>query len=736
MAGLLIALSVTVLMVAAGAAVALTWQPGDPADGAPAPSDPLEHVVLALGWSFGLVPFLAFTWTLFTRDPLTPGVVAWTSGGTLLAALGIWQVRFARRVPAALGREHWRPAIAVLGACVAVALLYFLKYDRSVFWLKSCIHVTVLEALQLRDPPIDLLRVNFEDQRLGNTGVISSFVALYRQLGPRVLYSLVGGFMTLGGFVLGSRVFGNRAAAWFLALFLPLNPYVLKLPLLDENLLTLSFSALVLPLVFVHRSRIPWGHVGALFGLVVMMRHVMVLSAPALLWIGWRQARSRPSGFAWASFGFLAVTWVGLAHHTAALGSPLMNESFGQFDEPFAHRFVGDWFGLLQWPFAERIVRTPWNPLPTFLMWPVFFAGHVGLVLWSATGVGVVALLRRNRTAGVFFGLWFGPLWAFLSAQENWDVGNKMGVIYIVFVSLGVWTAAGLAELLQAPRRVGPAMLAVVVLSAAAMLGARSLEVPPDERYYRFHGDTYPHLAAAGDELDYSRAERRRVTAVRLWPDLSRLSESTAFLDARKLGGLLHDLRNPQIEFEQTPYGFHPGERFDADAPPVLLTIDLTANPFASSAPWIRLAAEGAEPDIDLTAAGPASIVVGAPFSWDPRPPTIFVSPGQAPVAGLMLSFKDWSEDRAPPETEDDELFLREYLGKEINLMLGWDTDTFVSARDRRLQGSTLTLRVRPGPLGFVQSVNIAGQLFLAWRVDVGPDGALQVSGPHRAFHN
>ena len=64
------------MLAVPGFAVALTWQSTDN----DAEDGPLWHVLLALGWGFGLVPFIAFCYALFTKDALTP----WTTAASSL----------------------------------------------------------------------------------------------------------------------------------------------------------------------------------------------------------------------------------------------------------------------------------------------------------------------------------------------------------------------------------------------------------------------------------------------------------------------------------------------------------------------------------------------------------------------------------------------------------------------------------------------------------------------------
>lgn len=714
---LLLGLLSTAALLAAGLAVALTWAPERSED-----DSPLFHVALALGWGFGLVPFIAFCIALFSGAPLVAAMplgVAVLVGG---AAGAVWWRR-GRVVPAQL-REGWREARWVLLACGAVGLVYLLKYDRSVFFLESCIHRVVMQTLQLTAEPIDILASNADDQRLGNTSVISSFVVLYRGLGFRLLYAFVGSLIALGGYLLGRRALGHAGWGWFALVVLPLNPYVAKIPLLDENLLTLGYSCLFLPLLL--RRRVPWAHVGALLGLAVMMRHIAILCVPAVLWAVWihtpgRRLRALGRGFA----AFTAVTLVAHIHHYLALGSVFRFESFGQIPT-FEHRFLGPYSGLLQWPFAEHVLRTPWNPLPTFALWPVYLADHLGLVLFAAMLVGSVALLGRRRREGVFWFAWLGLTYAALSLQENWDVPNKMGVIYIVFHPLVIWAGAGLQAAARAPRTWGIALAAVALTCGFGVAALRHLDVPADERYY---------AAWTGEREEdpaYVQAERDRLTDVAPWPDFGRLGPFARVLHPEKLSSLFRDLRNPAIDQVGTPYGWFPGQATEPDRP-VTIDLELGERLFDAEGPIATLASDtGQAPHVDLTVDGPPIVIPNIRVSWSPRPITALVSRGRARVTGVSLIFEEWA--RADDTDRLEQLHERYHRG--LQMVLGWAANDMLEARVVHVGGTRLRLRVPAGPFSLVESVNNAGQNYLFWRAELTPGAAVDLEGPYRVFHN
>jgi len=705
----------TVLLLAAGLAVALTWRP--PVEKDPRP---LDHLLLTVGWGFGLVPYIAFMVPLLAKRPMTAPVVLAAALAVLAVALILW-FRAGRVIPVQLHRG-WKKTLPVLLACIAVGALYTLRYDRSLFSDSCCLVNFVYDALHLTEVPDDLMLSEQDDQRLGNTAVISAFAALYGNLGFRLLFGLSALCAALGGFVLGRRTLGSDAWGWLVLGVLTLNPYLLRLPLIDENLLTLGVSSLALPLLF--RRGIPWVHVGLLLGLALMMRHALVLSLPAVGWVLWRQPRGgRLRSLIRVAVAFTAVTWVAHVHHALAYGSVFTFESYGQIPD-VQHRFIGAYSGLLQWPFAEQVIRTPWNPFPTFLMWPVYLAAHFGLVLFAAMLVGCVALAlqRGERDAGVFWLLWFAPTYAALSLQEHWGVPNKMGVIYILMLPLALWAAVGLRAAWRAPLRWGAALLAVMLLAGGALLALRGLDVPPDRRYREVWPGGRP------EDPGYVAEERQRITRPRPWPQFGRAAVFSPVLDPRVFGALADDLRHPDLTGPQAPYGWRPADAVDPNGRPVTLTFDLREQPSRHLAPWVVVDTD-AEPDVDLAAAGPPRAITGLEVGWVDRPVTILTSPGRAGVTTVLLVFES-------VYGEDDSARLLDHYDRALRLILGWEPQDYRDVEVVRHQGETVTIRALPGPISAVETLNNAGHTFLQWRGVAGAEGEPLQSPPKIVFHN
>ncbi len=707
---------VLALLLVPGLLVAMLWAPDPVAD---EEKSPLPHLLLVFGWSYGVVPFLAFSYALFFRRPLTLLPLVASGLVVTLVAGALWWQR-GRTIPVQL-QCGWRKAWPVLAAAATVGLLFVLKYDRSIFSTESCMHRVVMQTLHLTDPIIDLLASNRDDQRLGNTAVLSNFVMLFGSMGFRIVYGLVGFFAALGGYLLGSRLPGHWGWAWFVALLLPLNPYVGRMPLIDENLLTMGFSSLFLPLLF--RRQIPWVSVGAFLGLVVMMRHVGIFWLPAVCYAVWRSETTRVRPFLSLLVPFTLVTLVGHIHHYVALGSIFKLETFDQL-EPIRHRFLGHYNGLLQWPFATSVVRTPWNPFPTFIMWPVYLVAHFGLVLFAGMLAGVVALLRERRTEGIFWLLWMVPLYGILSLQENWDVPNKMGVIFILFHPLVLWCAAGLRAALESPRRWGIAVVLLVLVSWGATAVLPKLEVAADERYY----EAWPGQPRENPE--YVAQERHRVTRAYLWPDFSRLGEAVPFFRVGKLTGLVKDIADSSVLRPAAPYGWFPGDMVQRELAPVVVEVDLSKRLFDRETPFVVSASSDGEVHLDLSQPGGEAVIPNIQVAWSSRPITLFVTAGQADVTGVAVAYEAWSDD------DERRRYLFERYARAMTVLLGWSREAVTTVRTVKVDTDRIRMRVPQGPMSVIETLSNSGNKYHYWATEVGPGSEIRMEGPFAVLHN
>lgn len=357
-------------------------------------------------------------------------------------------------------------------------------------------------------------------------------------------------------------------------------------------------------------------------------------------------------------------------------------------------------------------------------MWPLSLTGHLGLVWTAAILAGLVALWLRDRRAGLFWTLWAGPLYLALSLQENWDVPNKMGVIYLLFHPVILLGAMGIAAALRRPRRWGVALLAASLVLTAGVRGVRGWRVGADQRYYQaWPGERWEDPA-------YVAAERRAATRLVPWPDYRRVNDTSRMFHPRKLRGLLADLREPAVDPSITPYGWLPTDAADPSLDPVTLEIDLSRRLFDRPQDWITVIPGGEPADVDLTVPGPPVAVTGLDLTWSERPASLLLPGGGADVTTALLMFERW--DPADPGHEE----LLERYQRTAQLAMGWQGEELRDVQPSTARDPVVRVRVHPGPFGFTEAVNNAGQLYYTWQATVGEPGPLELDGPLRAFHN
>lgn len=674
--------------------------------------------LVAVAWGAGVVPTLAFFLHLFGGVRVGLGSIVAVSA---LHTVGFawWSRRSGGATWPRLPRLD-RATAAVLAAALAVGAFYVLKYDRYFAFNESCLHTTALIATGHGEAGVRLLVENVEDARLGNTGVLAGFVGLFAQPGFRLLYGACGLLLALGGWLLGRLCGGRDVWGWVGLLLLPLNPAVAGIPLVDENLLALSFGLPALVLLMSGRS---WIGAGVLFALAVTMRHVLILSLPAVLLLvgSHSDRRSALKGFVGA---FVVVTLPENLHHLLApeIGSLLRFESNPQYPE-FPYRFAGfelSWAGMLNWPAHDQIVRTPGYPFPTFVRWPLYVADRLGLLAFAAAAVGAVGSWWRDRRQAAFLLLYCGPVVAALALQEAWDVPNKMGVIVIAFPSFVAWAVHGADLAARHPRRTLPVLAAIIAVGWLGAGAVRDWRPPVDQRYY----DVYP-----GERREYApRVEdlADQLTGLGLLPDLRSAGWRPAGRMVRELG---RELLDPAVEQRRHPWGWPPGEA----APPgveIVVELDL-AQPVHGRTDLLRVVPPGEPGPRPLEIrAGEILLVPQVRVAWDGAPAMLYGTRSHD-ITSLQLFFADWEMRDHPRRFTDSDsqeqckLFL-------LAAGLDGDCDRVRVVPD---PGPVLRLRVVEGSFGVSSTINRAAQRVMLWRGVVTSDGARFEPGAE-LFHN
>ncbi len=383
------------------------------------------------------------------------------------------------------------------------------------------------------DPTPGSFGIASKDQRIGTCILMSAPFALFAMAAFRWIYALSWTLMAVFAFLSIRRLLAppegpERAGGFALPLVgsavLVLNPFSLYLDRLNGNLFGLAILTFLFFLV--QERRPPWWLIGLVYGLLGGIRNEAIVLAPlfvAFMWPGragnpaapgaWPAAKSFVMFGVWALIGILPV----LLWNRFAYGEMIIHPSqvahLDGFRPTFPHTFLGREFqfnGLLNWPFHDRLVRTPHFAFPAFLHWALVTVKSLGLILTASALMGTVALLKRRPFEALGLLFWYAIVYALFFFQENWEELKQTFMALHMF-PLAAFTAAGLQWLIA--RRASRLLMrrAALLLGLAALLGAlvfsaRHLEIPEDERWY----ERFPHAAANATGLLELPDERRK----------------------------------------------------------------------------------------------------------------------------------------------------------------------------------------------------------------------------------
>lgn len=654
------------------------------------PADTVTARLLAVcATLFGLVPLLAF---------VLAQVAGVSVNAALLLAAALFVLMLAmvgtRRLPS------FRPlAIWPLIAAVAVGLLYAARHGGPMSPF-TCVGEAAHIAAGLA-PSQDLLRSNVGDSRLGNVAVMAGWMVFSRD--PRLLHAALGVLLALSGFVIGRSCSTARWSGWLGLVALGLNPWLLAIPRVEESLFATSFSAALIALCLVPRPS--WSLVGALFGLVFSMRHPLVLVAPGLLWLAWRGGGAR-AVLQVALWG-LATSAVAHVHHVLAFGSVFSFESNAQFP-PQAYRLFGLDFSVrafMGWPFTEPL-RTPNNPFPMLIAWPLHALDHLGLLLWSFAVVGAVRVWFVRRSAAVMLWLWWLPVYLAVGVQEAWDHSNKMGVLAMLLPVAVAFAVVGLDALTLGRRlaiRAGALTGAVLLLTVATVHALSGVHVPADQRYFKTY--TLPPIESAA----WLAHSREQALDIGLLPDWSRV---------HGFGPLLHGDKLTMADY-RVPWGW-PETELPGAVSPVTLQFSL-AEPALRVGPVVRVI--DGPPTFDLTRGD--IYKASAPVNWGTGRASVTVARGRR-AAFVLVSHADF----AAHETSCPEAVLRPY-----QLTMAAPDCHRPPLSVLKLGASSFSVRVDQGAISWIRVVNPIGHVAQLWRVDAR-DPAAAARGPVLYWHD
>jgi len=695
----------------AGAAVARRSElaraadPSDPATGA-------ESLLIALGIALGMVPTAAFYVYLAAGVPvraISVMAIAFVVAAVAIATtprsagkglgciLPIVSVR-------AFARRRW----PVLVAVSAVGVFAYARYGGPLSTF-TCSREAAEVAAGVRGV-VDLLRGNVGDARLGNVGVMSGAAGLFGTF--HLLFVGLAMLTALSGWVIGTRCGAScghwrTASGWLGLTTLALNPWILSIPRVEENVLASSFAAIVVALAVVRRP--PWLLLGAFFGLVFSMRHPLILAAPGIGLLAFFAAH-RVRALAAVTSGALALSLVEHLHHKMAFGSVFAFESNPQFPS-LPYELFGREVSLramMNWPVYDNLVRTPHNPYPMLVGWWLHLADHLGLVLFSLALVGGMWMWRRQRLRAAMVTAWWVPVFAIVALQEAWDHPNKMGVLTMILPAWAAMSAAGVDALSTQRKATIVAWAAVLLASWAAVAGVRSWHVPADGRYYSRY--SLPEHESA----TWVAYARDVATSIAPWPDFGRTERHVPLIDGEKV--------SPE-NYEPT-WGWFDRELLGNETP-VTLELDLSA-PLFPDGPTVRVSDKPA--DIDLTIDGEHGASVDV--DWEPQP--LIVTATRGPRLGhIEVAFSDYAAREPGCDPRRMHCKCRNF----DNYERGAGKIACIKRHPRIKRRSTIRIKAPMSAVSLTALINPVGHVVQLWKLRM-IEGSLTVSAPILYWHD
>ncbi|MFT5434644.1 MAG: hypothetical protein ACI9OJ_005358 [Myxococcota bacterium] len=388
----------------------------------------------------------------------------------------------------------------------------------------------------------------FFEQRLGNAPIVAPYVALFGTFGwfwATATTALLSGLLTYeGGRTLGAGPLASAIAA----ILFTCGMQVFCGYFVNEN--TYAVVLVTFLIVGALKDDRSWPFLALLgwsAGHLIGVRYTSALFLPAVavaaLWP--RQSVSRGDMLRQFAFGasfVVLATLPWLYVNYVMLGDPLTHPKIHPEHE--GRVVMNTLFGIefqfraLNWPFTEQLVRTPWNPFPTFLWLPLRIADVFGQIAVALSCVGLVALWRRKnlgRRAAILLLIFGLPHTLCMMWLETLD-WEQLTYSAPGLVPLGLLLAVGIDWLVaskpQLPKR------AVITAGVTATIvglsfGVRAIELPADTRMLDPETwPTPPPTTAATDSV------AKRLTGLSLLPRLPKFRTSVARDLSAALGSL------------------------------------------------------------------------------------------------------------------------------------------------------------------------------------------------------
>jgi len=374
-----------------------------------------------------------------------------------------------------------------------------------------------------------------KDQRLGSAILFAPWFLFFNMLGFRILFTLSGvataffTFMTL-------RLFSKRfSICIFSAAAITLNYYILSINKLNPNMMGLLIVSILLYLIMSDKKS--WLLIGLLYGVLGGARNVGIFFFPAIIYILLASSERKLKDLSLFVTGAIITILPILCWNHFAFGNPLMHPSQSIELEGFRPTFEHNFFfwkfnfnGMLNYPLYNRLIRTPYFPYPTFLMFPLILLKSFGIVISLLIFSGIAYLYKTRKNKCLFLLLWFLPIYMFFSVQENWSE-LKMTFLLLFLSPLVIFATYGLEWIMD--RRYAAKDILRISSYALLLIFAIKLifyaEFDADPRWYlrfprilgsgeiSFIGDDLRTKAEDADEL---LGQKKDLTKANIFPSI------------------------------------------------------------------------------------------------------------------------------------------------------------------------------------------------------------------------
>ena len=401
------------------------------------------------------------------------------------------------------------------------------------------------------------------EQRIGNVPILAVPVATLGMAGWFVVqvHATVAAVYCVW---LAARELGaSTSASTTAAVLFGWATNVMSAYYVNENYFALTLAAFLLWTALSTHGRGLVLLSGLVIGHAVGVRHTAVLFLPGVV-VGalWQPitAIERRIRFVLgaASSGLAVAPWLYINH--LMLGEMFTHpkvqpDSGGRVVQNtiMGHSFP---FKPLQWPFTNAVVRTSWNPFPTFIWIPLLIVRSFGQVATALILMGTTQTTRRASWLLMFF-LPLPHTFA-LAMLEGLDWEQ---ITYVVagLAPLAVWLALGIDRILSAvkhPTRRLPIAAILIALTTLIAVGAyalRGLDFPVDTRPMLAERGVdepvaMPEITPPQGQTDGTRSVADRLTQLQLWPEIPVWRTSWARRLVATLGSLAQSAEVPNID--------------------------------------------------------------------------------------------------------------------------------------------------------------------------------------------